>query len=72
MTEHGADKDAWPTLYEKVKTADILVIGTPIWLGEKSSVCQKLIERFYGMSSQLNEQGQYASYGKVGAGTCSI
>jgi multimeric flavodoxin WrbA len=66
MTEHGADVDAWPALFEKVEAADILVVGTPIWLGEKSSVCQKLIERLYGMSGQLNEQGQYAYYGKVG------
>ncbi|RPH56982.1 hypothetical protein EHM82_02310, partial [bacterium] len=51
---------------EKVKAADVLVVGTPIWLGEKSSVCQKLIERLYGMSSQLNDRGQYSYYGKVG------
>ncbi len=66
MTEHGAAEDAWPTIYKHVQAADILVIGTPIWLGEKSSVCQKLIERLYGMSGQLNEHGQYAYYGKVG------
>ena len=65
MREYGAAEDAWPTLYEQVQAADILVVGTPIWLGEKSSVCQKLIERLYGMSSRLNEQGQYAFYGKV-------
>ncbi|MEJ8566774.1 flavodoxin family protein [Elongatibacter sediminis] len=65
MTEHGVERDAWPTLYEKVKAADILVVGTPIWLGEKSSVCQKLIERLYGMSGELNDAGQYAFYGKV-------
>jgi len=66
MTEHGAAEDAWPALYKKVAAADILVVGTPIWLGEKSSVCQKLIERLYAMSSQLNDHGQYAYYGKVG------
>lgn len=66
MTEHGASEDAWPELYKQVQAADMLVIGTPIWLGEKSSICQKLIERLYAMSSQLNEKGQYAYYGKVG------
>ena len=58
--------DDWPMLYERVAAADILVIGTPIWLGEKSSVCTRVIERLYGNSSQLNEHGQYAYYGKVG------
>jgi multimeric flavodoxin WrbA len=66
MTEHGATRDDWPSLYERVEAADILVLGTPIWLGEKSSVCTRVIERLYGNSSQLNESGQYAYYGKVG------
>lgn len=66
MTEHGFEKDDWPRLYEKVKKADILVIGSPIWLGQASSVCQRIIERLYGESSNLNEKGQYAYYGKVG------
>jgi multimeric flavodoxin WrbA len=66
MTEHGWPSDEWPALFERVMAADILVICTPIWLGEKSSVCNKVIERLYGNSSQLNEAGQYAYYGRVG------
>ena len=65
MTEHGWKQDEWPGIYEKVKAAEILVITTPIWLGEKSSVCTKVIERLYSTSSDLNEQGQYAYYGRV-------
>ena len=66
MTEHGWDTDAWPAICSKVMAADILVIGTPIWLGDKSSICTKVIERLYGYSSELNDKGQYAYYGKVG------
>lgn len=66
MTEHGWERDDWPKIYEKVKAADIVVIGTSIWLGEKTSVCTMLIERLYANSHLLNEQGQYADYGKVG------
>lgn len=66
MTEHGYDADEFPGIFDKVMKADILVIGTPIWLGEKSSVATKLIERLYGMSGQQNEKGQYIYYGKVG------
>ena len=68
MTGHGWERDDWPDIYEKVKTADILVVTSPIWLGEKSSVCTKVIERLYSTSSDLNEHGQYAYYGRV-AGT---
>ncbi|REK18754.1 MAG: flavodoxin family protein [Actinobacteria bacterium] len=66
MREHGFETDEWPELFERVSAADILVLASPIWLGEKSSVCTKVIERLYGNSSQLNEQGQYAYYGRVG------
>ena len=66
MTEHGWDADEWPDIWKKVKVADILVVGTPIWLGEKSSICQRLIERLYAHSGQRNEKGQYVFYGKVG------
>ena len=66
MKEHGWEKDDWPEIYEKVKAAHILVITSPIWLGEKSSVCTKVIERLYSTSGDLNEHGQYAYYGRVG------
>ena len=66
MTEHGWAKDDWPAIFEKVAAAEILLIGTSIWLGEKSSVCTQVIERLYGMSGELNDAGQYAYYGKVG------
>ncbi len=66
MTEHGWEVDQWPTIYEKVKRAEILVITSPIWLGEKSSVCTQVIERLYANSHLLNDQGQYAYYGRVG------
>jgi multimeric flavodoxin WrbA len=66
MTEHGWERDDWPPLQEKVMAADILVLATPIWLGEKSSVCTQVVERLYGYSGQLNEHGQYVYYGRVG------
>jgi len=66
MTTQGWETDDWPVIYEKVKQAQVLVITSPIWLGEKSSVCTKVIERLYSGSGDLNEQGQYAYYGRVG------
>ena len=66
MTKEGAAKDDWPKLYEKIMAADILVVGTPIWLGERSSIASKLIERLYAMSGYQNDKGQYIYYGKVG------
>ncbi len=33
MREHGWEQDAWPEILEKVMAADILLIGSSIWLG---------------------------------------
>jgi len=66
MTEHGWPQDAWPGIWERLKAADILIIGTPIWLGEVSSVCRLIIERLYAMSGMLNDKGQSIYYGKTG------
>lgn len=66
MTEMGWPKDDWPAIWKRVEAADILVVGTPIWLGEESSVARVLIERLYAQSGGMNEKGQYGFYGKVG------
>jgi multimeric flavodoxin WrbA len=67
MTEHGWPRDEWPEIFDKVMAADILILLSPIWLGEKSSVCTQVIERLYGNSHLLNEAGQWAYYGRVGS-----
>ena len=58
--------DEWPIIFEKVKKSDILIIGTPLWLGEKSSIATLAIERLYGSSGETNDKGQAIYYNKVG------
>lgn len=65
MREHGAAHDDWPALFERVLAADILVLLTPIWLGERSSIATRVIERLYSNSGQLNDAGQYTYYGRT-------
>ena len=62
----NTEKDDWPDIQKKIIAADILVIGSPIWLGIQSSVASLAIERMYSYSSEVNEKGQYVYYGKVG------
>lgn len=66
MREQGWRNDDWPEIQAKVMAADILVIGTPIWLGERSSIATRVVERLYGYSGDLNDRGQSAYYGRVG------
>lgn len=66
MRELGFPDDAWPDLWPRVLDADILVLGTPLWLGEESSVCRAVIQRLYAMSAELNDRGQSVFYGRTG------
>jgi multimeric flavodoxin WrbA len=66
VTSDEGDGDEWPQILEKVKAADILVIGTPIWFGHRGSVAQLVIERLDGTYNERNEVGQYPLYNKVG------
>ncbi len=61
-----SEPDDWPGIQERVMAADIVVVGTPIWLGVKSSVATLVIERLYAYSADTNSKGQYLYYGKVG------
>jgi len=66
MREHGFEHDDWPELCKQIMGANILIIGTPIWLGEESSVCRVIIERLYSESGKLNEKHQSIYYGRTG------
>ncbi len=62
------DGDEWPKINAKIKDANILIIGSPIWFGVRGSVTQMVMERLSGGYDEANEQnGQFALYNKVGA-----
>ena len=68
MIKDGAEEgqaDDWPKIQQKIMAADILVIGSPIWLGVKSSVATLVVERMYAYSGDRNSKGQYLYYGKT-------
>ena len=57
--------DGWPRVLERILAADILIIGTSIWFGVRSSVCQMVVERLDGTYNDTNEVGQYPLYNTV-------
>lgn len=64
--DEGGD-DGWPAIRAKMLAADILVIATPVWLGQPSSVCKMVLERLDGELSETDEQGRLSTYPRVGA-----
>lgn len=67
VTSDEGGGDAWPKIREKVLEADILIIGTPIWLGQPSSICKRALERMDAFLEETDARGRMVSYGKVAA-----
>jgi len=63
-SDEGAGDD-WPALRRRVVESDILVMATPIWLGQPSSVAKRVMERMDAFLSETDDQGRMPSYGKV-------
>jgi multimeric flavodoxin WrbA len=66
VTSDEGDGDAWPTLRQQLIDADILVMATPIWLGQPSSVAKRVMERIDAFLGETDDRGRMPSYGKVG------
>jgi multimeric flavodoxin WrbA len=63
-SDEGAG-DAWPAIRAEVLDADILVLGTPIWMGQPSSVCKRVLERMDAFISETDDGGRMVSYDSV-------
>jgi multimeric flavodoxin WrbA len=65
-TDEG-DGDEWPGIRERVLAANLLIIATPIWMGQPSSVCKMVLERLDAELSETDDQGRLLTFGKVAA-----
>jgi multimeric flavodoxin WrbA len=65
-TDEG-DGDGWPAIRQKLLAAQILVIATPIWMGQPSSVCKMVLERLDAELSETDDEGRLLTFGKVAA-----
>ena len=63
-TDEG-DGDGWPVLRKKMLDAQILVLVTPIWLGQPSAVCKMVLERLDAELSETDDEGRLLTFGKV-------
>jgi multimeric flavodoxin WrbA len=65
VTSDEGDGDAWPAIRKKVLAADILILGTPIWMGQMGSVAKRVLERMDAFLSETDDAGRTPSFGKV-------
>jgi len=67
VTTDEGDGDEWPGLRERLLAADILVLATPIWMGQPSSVCKVVLERLDAEVAETDDEGRPTLFGKVAA-----
>ncbi|HET9499135.1 MAG TPA: NAD(P)H-dependent oxidoreductase [Marmoricola sp.] len=65
VSKDEGDGDGWPPIRQKMLDADILVISTPIWMGQPASVCKMVLERLDAELSETDDQGRMDTFGKV-------
>jgi multimeric flavodoxin WrbA len=65
-TDEG-EGDGWPAIRTKILAAQILVIATPIWLGQPASVAKLVLERLDAELGETDDQGRMLTFGKVAA-----
>ncbi|MGC1466933.1 MAG: NAD(P)H-dependent oxidoreductase [Pseudolabrys sp.] len=66
VSKDEGDGDDWPKLRQRVLDADILVIGSPIWLGQPSSIAKRVLERMDAFLDEKDDMQRMPTYGKVG------
>jgi multimeric flavodoxin WrbA len=59
------DGDEWPTLRERIRRCDILIVSTPTWVGHMSSVAQRVLERLDAELSETDDAGRPSMFGKI-------
>ncbi|SDH14928.1 flavodoxin family protein [Pelagibacterium luteolum] len=67
VTSDEGKGDEWPAIREKILAADILIAGTPVWMGQPSSVIKRAMERLDAFISEKDDEGRMPSYGRVAA-----
>jgi multimeric flavodoxin WrbA len=65
VTSDEGEGDAWPRMRARILEADILVLGTPIWLGQPGSVVKRVLERMDAFLGETDDRERMPSYSKV-------
>lgn len=65
VTSDEGERDAWPAIRERIVASEILVVATPTWLGQMSSVAKRALERMDAFLSETRDDGRPIAYDRV-------
>jgi multimeric flavodoxin WrbA len=66
VTNDEGGGDEWPAILALLRNSEILVIATPTWLGQPSSVAKRVLERMDALISETDPAGRPFAYNRVG------
>lgn len=67
VTSDEGEGDQWPVLRRRILAADIFILGTPIWLGQPSSIAKRVLERLDAFLGEADARSRMPATGKVAA-----
>lgn len=65
VTSDEGEGDDWPELRKQILEHDLLIFGTPVWMGQMSSVAKRVLERMDAFLGETDDQGRMPSFSKV-------
>lgn len=65
VSSDEGEGDDWPEIRRRILATDILIFGTPIWLGQSSSIAQRVLERMDAFLGETDDAGRMPSFNKV-------
>ena len=65
VSSDEGEGDGWPELRRRILEADIFVLGTPIWLGQPSSIAKRVLERMDAFLGEADDKARMPALGKV-------
>jgi multimeric flavodoxin WrbA len=65
VSSDEGEGDDWPAMRERVLAAEILILATPTWFGQPSSVAKRVVERMDAMLSETGDDGLPVAFNRV-------
>jgi multimeric flavodoxin WrbA len=65
VSSDEGEGDDWPAVREQLLASEILILATPTWLGQPSSVVKRVLERMDAMLSETDDDDLPVAFNRV-------
>jgi multimeric flavodoxin WrbA len=65
VSSDEGEGDDWPAIRERILASEILIVASPTWLGQPSSIAKRVLERMDAMLSEQDDSGRPVAYNRV-------